>query len=307
MSKEAPAEGTTGTTGTTPATSPEELPDIFSDLFRLLTPERLLRHPRATGVGVKVCVIDSGIEHAVLEEKHQLTKKGLAPIEGAVFRETPLEPLPYEGRQSSPHGTTVADILLTVAPGVQLYSADVFGPKGWCDSRVLIRAIRHAIDIWGCKVLNLSLGMPEQHLQLWQRRQELQRVIEEAYYRDVLVFAAASNEHPHSRSYPAAFAPPLLSVNKGLFSDPLEFAYHLHDQVEFLAQGRGYLGPFAQELATSWATPHLAALAARLLSLRPSLKLFEIKTLFYWMFQGQTRPSTTSLGDAGSDLKHSEQ
>jgi hypothetical protein len=63
----------------------------------------------------------------------------------------------------------------------------------------------------------------------------------------------------------------------------MEFAYRLHDQVEFQAFSRGYLGPFADESATSWATPHLAGIAARLLSLRPNLKPFEIKTLLYWM------------------------
>jgi hypothetical protein len=118
-----------------------------------------------------------------------------------------------------------------------------------------------------------------------QRRYQFQRAVEEAYYRDVLVVAAAHNDHPLTRSYPAAFAPPLLSVDKHLFNDPLEFAYELRDQVEFLAHGRGYLGPFAQEPATSWAAPHLVGIAARLLSLRPELKPFEIKALLYWMFR----------------------
>ena len=45
----------------------------------------------------------------------------------------------------------------------------------------------------------------------------------------------------------------------------------------------GYFGPFAAEPATSWAAPHLAGIAARLLSLRPGLKPFEVKTLLYWM------------------------
>ena len=105
---------------------------------------------------------------------------------------------------------------------------------------------------------------------------------------DVLIFAAAHNEHPLTRSYPALFAPPLISVDKGLFDDPLNFAYQLRDQIEFQAHGRGYLGPFAQEPATSWAAPHLAGIAARILSLRPGLKPFEIKTILYWMFQAQT-------------------
>ena len=78
-------------------------------------------------------------------------------------------------------------------------------------------------------------------------------------------------------------SPPLISVDKQLFDDPLRFAYALREQVEFLAHGRGYLGPFAQEPATSWAAPHLAGIAARLLSLRPDLKPFEVKALLYWM------------------------
>ena len=43
------------------------------------------------------------------------------------------------------------------------------------------------------------------------------------------------------------------------------------------------------EPATSWAAPHLTGIAARLLSLRPTLKPFEVKTLLYWMFKSQNR------------------
>ena len=105
----------------------------------------------------------------------------------------------------------------------------------------VIRALRWAIDVWKCKVVNLSLGVPEQRLQQAQRRHQLQRAVEEAYFKDVLVVAAAHNDHPLTRSYPAAFAPPLLSVDKGWFADPLQFAYNLRGQVEFQADGRGYL------------------------------------------------------------------
>jgi hypothetical protein len=263
--------------------------DVFEEVFRLLVPERILGDPNATGEGVRVAVIDSGIERDLLEAKFAAQGHPLYPIEGGIFREDRPEPLPYEGHQSSPHGTTVADILLTLAPRVRLFSADVFGPAGSCDVRVIIRAIRWAIDVWGCKVINLSLGVSEQRLQQVQRRQELQRTVEEAYYRDVLVIAAAHNEHPLTRSYPAVFAPPLLSVDKALFTDPLHFAYHLREQVEFQAHGRGYLGPFAAEPATSWAAPHLAGIAARVLSLRPGLKPFEMKAILYWMFQARHR------------------
>ena len=178
------------------------------------------------------------MERGLLEEK--LSKQGveLYPIQGAVFSADKPEPLPYNGRQSAPHGTTVADVILMLAPRVRLFSADVFGPQGTCEVETVIRALRWAIDVWKCKVVNLSLGVPEQRLQQAQRRHQLQRAVEEAYFKDVLVVAAAHNDHPLTRSYPAAFAPPLLSVDKGWFADPLQFAYNLRGQIEFQADGR---------------------------------------------------------------------
>jgi hypothetical protein len=273
--------------------------DVFDEVFALLTPERLLRDPRATGAGVSVCIIDSGVERALLEEKFRARGLDIRPIEGGIFTASRPEPLPYQGHQSTPHGTTVADIILTLAPQVQLYSADVFGPQGSCEVEVVQRALHWAIDVWKCKVVNLSLGVPEHRLPQVQKRYQFLRAVEEGYYKDVLIFAAAHNEHPLTRSYPAAFAPPLISVDKHLFDDPLQFAYALREQVEFVAHGRGYLGPFAHEPATSWAAPHLAGIAARILSLRPGLKPFEIKTILYWMFQASRPAQGPPSGDGG--------
>jgi hypothetical protein len=259
--------------------------DVFEEVLALFTPERLLHDQRATGEGVAVAVIDSGIERALLEDRFRRRGQEIYPIEGGVFTAQRPEPSPYDGHQSTPHGTTVADIILTLAPRARLYSADVFGPLGTCEMEVVINALRWAVDVWKCKVINLSLGVPEQRLQQLPRRHQFLRAIEEGYFKDVLIFAAAHNEHPLTRSYPAQFAPPLISVDKQLFDNPLQFAYRLREQIEFQAHGRGYLGPFANEPATSWATPHLTGIAARILSLRPGLKPFEMKTVLYWLFQ----------------------
>jgi len=276
--------------------APPGAEDVFEEVFSLLTPARLLHDPRANGEGVTVCLLDSGVERGLLEDKFQAGSQPIHRIEGGIFSLDRAEPLPYDGHQSTPHGTTVADIILTLAPRVKLYSADVFGPRGSCEVEVVIRALHWAIDVWHCKVINLSLGVPEARMQQVQKRMQLLRTIEEAYYKDVLVFAAAHNEHPLTRSYPSAFAPPLLSVDKHLFADPLQFAYHLRKQIEFQAHGRGYLGPFATEPATSWAAPHLAGIAARILSLRPGLKPFEMKTILYWLGQAAQRNGQVSEG-----------
>lgn len=258
---------------------------VLDELFGLLSPERLLRDPLATGQGISVCIVDSGVESSVVEGRSRARGHEPRPVRGGVFAPGRSEPLPYAGRQSAPHGTTVADIMLSLAPGVELYSADVFGAQGGCDLAVLVHALDWAVDVWRCKVINLSLGVPAERLPDLQRRHLLQRAVERAYYKDVVVVAAAHNDHPLTESYPAAFAPPLLSVDKGQFDDPLRFAYRLAGRVEFQAHGRGYLGPFASEPATSWAAPHLAAVAARILSLQPDLKPFEVKTILYWLFR----------------------
>jgi subtilisin len=258
---------------------------VFDDIFALLQPDRLLHDPQASGEGVRVCVIDSGVERVLLEDKYRKLGQEIYPIEGGLFQADAEEPLPYDGKQSSPHGTTVADIVLSLAPRVRLFSADVFGPLGSCEVEMVIKAMRWAVDVWQCKVLNLSLGVTEQRLQQLPRRFQFLRAVEEGYFKDVLIVAAAHNDHPLTRSYPALFAPPLVSVDKALFDDPLQFAYRLREHIEFQAHGRGYMGPFAQEPATSWAAPHLTGIAARILSLRPQLKPFEIKTILYWLFQ----------------------
>ncbi len=263
--------------------------DVFNEVFALLTPERLLHDPLANGEGVSIAVIDTGIDRQRLEQKHIRPDRPIHSIEGGVFTAASATPAPYEGKQSAPHGTTVADILLTLAPRARLFSADVFGPQGTCELETVLHAMHWAIEQWRCKIINLSLGVPEHKLQQWPRRQQFLRAVEEAYYRDILIFAAAHNEHPLRRSYPAQFGPPLGAVDKGPFSDPLQFAYALRDQVEFQAKSRGYLGPFVEEPATSWATPHLAGIAARILSLRPEMKPFEIKTVLYWLSNARTQ------------------
>jgi subtilisin len=158
--------------------------DVFDQLDNLMTPERLLQDPAANGEGVAVCVLDSGIERAVLEAKYG---DAIKQVVGGIFGPDRPEPLPYQGHQSTPHGTTVADIILTLAPKVQLYSADVFGPAGTCEVETVIKALAWAYDKWKCKIVNLSLGVTEQKLQQLPKRQALLRMIEEGYHKDVII------------------------------------------------------------------------------------------------------------------------
>src|SRR5258708_474351 len=131
--------------------------DVFDEIIAILTPQRLLEDPHATGQGVRLCIIDSGVENNLLVEKYLARGRDILPVQGGIFSSGLAEPVPYRGHQSSPHGTTVADIILTLAPQVQIFSADVFGNQGSCEVEVVINALHWAIDVWKCQIINLSL------------------------------------------------------------------------------------------------------------------------------------------------------
>jgi subtilisin len=242
------------------------------------TVDDLLAHPKADGSGVRVGVIDTGIDRATL----QLQGRGTV-IEGAIFEAGKPKPLHYAGQQSGPHGTAVAGIIVRHAPKVTLISADVFGSSGQCDVETLIRAIQWCVEEARCQVLNLSLGITEDRLLPIQRRWQLQRIIEECYHRDVIVIAAAHNDHPHYRSFPALLGAPLIGVTKGPWHQEMKLRYAPNERVEFQATASSDGDFLTMTPASSWAAPHVTAMVARLLSLQPGMKPFEMKTALYGM------------------------
>lgn len=245
-----------------------KLPTSMSDLLKMGTTTGY-----APGQGVRVGVIDTGIDRATLQRQGYT-----AAIEGVIVEAGTAKPVPYTGMQSAPHGTTVAGILVRHAPAITLISADVFGTRGQCDVETLIRAILWCVDVAGCQVLNLSLGITEDRLLPIQRRWQLQRVIEDCYHRQVSVIAAAHNDHPQCRSFPALLGAPLIGVSKGPWHHELQLRYQPCERVEFQATASTEGDFLARTPASSWAAPHVTAIVARLLSLYPGLKPFEVKT-----------------------------
>lgn len=238
-----------------------------------LSMHELLHNNAAQGQGIRVGIIDTGIDQVTLQRK-EYTRQ----IEGVMLDSGSTRPLPYTGLQSAPHGTSVAGILVRHAAEVTLISADVYGSRGQCDVETLIRAIQWCVDEAGCQVLNLSLGITEDRLLPIQRRWQLQRVIEECYHRNVIAIAAAHNDHPQYRSFPALLGAPLIGVSKGPWHQELKLRYQPCERVEFQATASADGDFLTRAPASSWAAPHVTAIVARLLSLHPELKPFEVKT-----------------------------
>jgi len=257
--------------------------ESIGSFIESLKNQRSENDPKASGEGVRVALIDTGVNRQILSNFHRDLSNPINEICGVRFLDHAEFPMPDNGKESSPHGTTVADIILRLAPDVQLYSADIFGTRGSCTIQVLYRAIKWAIEEFKVKVINLSLGVPESQVSSFQIKHELQRAIEQAYSRDIIIVAAAHNDHPHIKSIPSVLSPYLLSVDKKDTNDPFYWIYRLCHLIEFQARSQGYLGPFSSEPTTSWAAAHLTGIVCRFLSLYPEMKPFEIKTILYWL------------------------
>ena len=255
----------------------------LQNLIKLGFRDGLLGNPLADGSGVNIALIDTGVNVAKLQRKFDGKGVKFKPITNALFKPNGVIDYSSIAPPVLPHGTVVADILLNHAPQAQLYSANVFEFRSFTELDLLLHAIHVAIHDWKCKVINLSLGLPEERLQQPWRRLQFLNALEDAYRNDVLVFAAGNNDHPLTRSFPAVFESSLFSVNKKLLDGMLKFKYFPQAGLEFLGHGYADLAPIGSDLETSWATAHLSGTAAKIVSLCPTIKPFEMKSILYWV------------------------
>ncbi|MBP2076219.1 S8 family serine peptidase [Oceanobacillus polygoni] len=111
-----------------------------------------------TGKGIKVGVVDTGIDH----DHPDLQKNYIGGYDLVDLDEDPMETLPEQGIPTS-HGTHVAGIIAAdgemkgVAPDAEIYAYRALGPGGAGTSVQVIAAMEKAIED-GVDIINLSLG-----------------------------------------------------------------------------------------------------------------------------------------------------
>lgn len=227
----------------------------------------------ATGRGVIVAIVDSGIESTHPELAGKVIESVEARVEGnrVVFD-------PSAAGDSAGHGTACAGIISRIAPDAKFASVKVLGAGGLGDGQVFLAGLEYAIKK-RFKVINLSLGTTKP-----QFFAPLHDMLDRAYQAGCIVVAAANNlPQP---SFPSVFSSSLISVIKSEETDPLNFGFHYGEVIELTAPGvnvrTAWLGGGHRNLTgNSFACPHIAGIVARFVEGYPNLTPFQVKSALY--------------------------
>ncbi|NHA67560.1 S8 family serine peptidase [Phycicoccus flavus] len=228
----------------------------------------------ATGAGVRVAVIDSGVDAAhpavgrlagsVAVEADPEAEEGYRVVDGA-------------GEDLYGHGTACAGIIRSLAPDVELHSVRVLGRNLKGRSVAFHGGIRWAVE-HGMDVVNMSLSSQNED---WFAA--FHEVADEAYFAGTLLVCAASNTP--GATFPSQFAS-VVSVAALPAYEADTLVYNTAPPVEFGARGLDVevawtAGGTIRASGNSFATPHVAGLAARILSKHPGLTPFQVKAVLH--------------------------
>jgi len=238
-------------------------------------PERVTREwawAGATGAGVRICIVDSGIER-----DHPLI--GTVDRAVAVSVGADGEPVVVDDAEGDlcGHGTACAGIVRALAPDCELTSARVLGAGFTGSGDVLLAGLRWAVE-QGFDVVNMSLSTTKRRFAT-----ELHELADAAYFRRMTIVASAHNMPVES--YPWRFAS-VVSVASHDDDDPFVFYANPAPPVEFFARGVDVRvawldGESIRSTGNSFATPHMTGICALIRSKHPELTPVQLKHVLY--------------------------
>jgi thermitase len=231
------------------------------------------------GAGVKVAVIDTGIDL-----NHPAFVGHLAPSsDWKDFVDSDTNPQEVSGGEAYGHGTSVASIVLQVAPKALILPIRVLDSNGVGDTSKIASAIDWAAQ-HGAKVINLSLGTDSANFDC-----AVQKAVALAIqnYGTLMVFAAGNTadnkinypavtvkSNPNSnpavracRPAPYNLTPPMnagvnvASISVGSvnsFDQKSNFSSY-GDKLEMVSPGENLVGPYPENSVASWSGTSMAA------------------------------------------------
>ena len=179
----------------------------------------------SSGEGVRVAVVDSGIDaaHPDLDRRVDIDAGVVVALDEA--GDVVVVPGPHD--DTFGHGTACAGIIHGLAPEASITSVRVLGRPGG-EGDAFLAGLGWAVE-QGFDIINLSLGTSRRAWAL-----AFYEVCDRAYFQGSFVVTAANNvARP---SFPSLYAS-VASVACNLSKDPFRFHYNPEPPTEFLAPG----------------------------------------------------------------------
>ncbi len=217
----------------------------------------------AMGAGVKVAIVDTGIDY-----NHPAIAANVKGGFNAVDEKNPTDFMDDQGHGSHVSGTVAAVYnggsgaggsgVVGVAPKASLYGVKVLDAEGGGSYSTIIAGIEWAVKN-KMQIANMSLGAPE-------GTDALHEAVIAAKKAGLVIMAAAGNDSGGPTSYPAAY-PETISITASNEQDGFAYFSSKGPETAFIAPGQEVLsvqmgGGYVSHSGTSMATPHMTGLGA---------------------------------------------
>ena len=223
----------------------------------------------STGAGVRVCVVDSGVD------RHPLIGAVQSAVVVARDDHRVLSIEPDDQGDLCGHGNACAGVIRSIAPDCEIHSVRVLGAGFTGSGAILLEGLREALRE-RYDVINLSLSTTNAE---WQAG--LHELADQGFFQRSLVIASAHNMPVES--FPWRFAS-VISVGSHDQPDALTWYANPEPPVELFARGVDVEvawqdGGTITATGNSFATPHISGICALIRAKHPTLTPAAVKHL----------------------------
>jgi len=245
--------------------------------------------------GIKVAIIDTGINAEHEEFKNLQITQGTNVVDSS-----------DNVKDNYGHGSFISGIIAAaknngkgiagLTDKVTIIPIKCFASSIETNASYVISAIYEAVDTYGCDVINLSLGLPN-------NMRSFRETVDYAAEKGVLMIASVGNNASSTVMYPAGYEN-VVGVGSVGRDNRVSYFSQRNSSVFVVAPGEnlcsiGWEGPDAYKKGgqgTSFSTAHVTAMAAVAKYYRPDITIGEFKELL--------KISSADLGTEGYDKSY---